>query len=868
MILTTFYHAKISSFLTSSLPENIRLARMYEQVASEWVKLNDHADECMYSSDSPEFFYESGTKLVLKAIEDIEEELAKSPEVPVLPQRLANIKEIKKIFTAFSKDLDVLAELLVSRTTLQKKRAKQKTVAAQTMQEQIDKLLQKLKATRNDLSNTLKTPDFQKSIGTTSLLENIKKIGKDLEYLEGDLEIYLASKMAPKAKGSKATKNEQGTKNLPAIRLENRLRAMLYLLERSIAPTENAIQRRVLMPVESKVKSFYDDFLKLRNTIEAPESDLLSADYAISDLQKRLVQYKQDGTRLAYEEAEKYLAENSRLATNIETYAQNSYYFVSVLFVISIILGLAVLIKFPSSIGKPLKKLNRQVSEFKLGSGNIEPVNAGITEIDTLSEAFGLMAERLNLQGEINKNYMESIHSLTSVYKDLHDTKTRPESPNDRIETAVTTILQQLVTQSPNIDLVKVMVSTENPDDKMRYFKRIGEPEFSDSFRESKEFKIYCESTDYDPVNPANSKEEIIPEGEGLTGWYFENSPGIKTATDDKDFFKAVYSPHPVSENPILKYRKYEMGLEGCLITEILNVSDSDPAGDKGILFIYFQDKDTKLSWQEIFFIQIIARQLSSVIETDRLLIDHDQKKIMDDQLRMAKEIQDNLLPQRVPEIPGLALSRINQAAAEVGGDYFDFFELGNNRLGAVIADASGKNVPAAIIMTVFKTTLSTMELSKMSPSEVLTKANKIVAKNITNDRFITAMYVIADPNTGTVQMASAGHNPAYLVSRDGGRISILSKNIKCIPLGILDDYEYEEISFKMNKSDLLVLYTDGVTEARNADGEEYGEERLKYFLAKLQSKKPAKDILAEIQTFSMHAKQHDDITAVTIEFT
>ena len=100
----------------------------------------------------------------------------------------------------------------------------------------------------------------------------------------------------------------------------------------------------------------------------------------------------------------------------------------------------------------------------------------------------------------------------------------------------------------------------------------------------------------------------------------------------------------------------------------------------------------------------------------------------------MAREIQENLLPRRVPNIDGLEISKINQPAAEVGGDYYDFFDLKDGKIRVVIADASGKNVPAAIIMTVFKTTLSTMDLAKMSAAEVLFRANNIIAKNILNN--------------------------------------------------------------------------------------------------------------------------------------
>ena len=159
------------------------------------------------------------------------------------------------------------------------------------------------------------------------------------------------------------------------------------------------------------------------------------------------------------------------------------------------------------------------------------------------------------------------------------------------------------------------------------------------------------------------------------------------------------------------------------------------------------------------------------------------------------------------------------------------------------------------------------MELNHMSAGEVLSRANRIIAKNITNDRFITAMYAIIDSGTGKVELASAGHNPAFVSSGRGHDLILREKSVKCLPLGILEDYEYQSITFDLIPGDLLLLYTDGVTEARNTEEEEFGESRLKRFLSRPRGANPAEDLLKEIYDFSRLAMQHDDITAVTIEY-
>jgi sigma-B regulation protein RsbU (phosphoserine phosphatase) len=128
-------------------------------------------------------------------------------------------------------------------------------------------------------------------------------------------------------------------------------------------------------------------------------------------------------------------------------------------------------------------------------------------------------------------------------------------------------------------------------------------------------------------------------------------------------------------------------------------------------------------------------------------------------------------------------------------------------------------------------------------------------------------MYVIIDSVTGSVELASAGHNPAFVSSGRGHDLVLREKTVKCLPLGILEDYEYQTITFSLSAGDLLLLYTDGVTEARDTDENEFGESRLKRFLARPRGKNPADDLLKEIQEFSRLAVQHDDITAVTVEY-
>ncbi|MBU1106761.1 MAG: SpoIIE family protein phosphatase [Candidatus Riflebacteria bacterium] len=881
MLLTSMSYWDIEGFVTSILPVNIAISRSYERIAGYWVQLAESAEESMSRplSDSQE------TEMVTRADELIEM-VKRLDNLVDDEERVQSLRSINNLSSAFIKQLDSFKLLLKNRNRALLRNSSRRAKAADGLRSEVVSLLDRFKSMMIDLNSTLKNPDFQASLGGTStLMDKIARIEKDLILADTEVALYLS------LKHGKETPEELKTGKNSAIRVENRLRAVMFLLERSVQESTTVLHKRVLAQVETKIRSFYESFQKLRNILEAPESDLIEFEDQLQQIMNELTHLRQQGVTLAISEAEIFWKRIFDISDQLQQHASNNHSLI--LAFLFIVLGFVIYLNivFPKQIGGPLKKLSLEISAFELGSASIEIPHSGTEEIDSLGQAFQIMASRLNQQGEVNQKYLESIHSLTKVYRELHETTKRADSPNERLEKAVNMILEQLIWHCPGIDLVKVMVvkqvqEKQEPEKSSKqqknakqtkpekYFARLGDPEFSDRFKASDEFAPYCESVGYMPRDTSQTIEERIPfdqDDNGVTGWYFENSLGIKTGSDGASFFQPIYKPLAIGSNPTLTDRKYEKGIKGGLVTEPLNLpvqGSEDLQEQRGLLFVYFLDPETMLSWQEIFFIQIIASQIASIIETDDLLQQHDLKKKMDDQLRMAKEIQENLLPQAVPEIKGLHISRISKSAEEVGGDYFDFFALGENRLGVVIADASGKNVPAAIIMTVFKTTLSTMALEKLSAKEVLSRANRIIAKNITTDRFITAMYVIINSETGEVELSSAGHNPAFVVTGRGMEKALHEKTSKGLPLGILEDYAYESVSFKLKKDDLLFLYTDGVTEARNHNEEEFGESGLKKFLARPRSQDPAGSLLEEVQHFSETAKQHDDITAVSIEYT
>ncbi len=229
-------------------------------------------------------------------------------------------------------------------------------------------------------------------------------------------------------------------------------------------------------------------------------------------------------------------------------------------------------------------------------------------------------------------------------------------------------------------------------------------------------------------------------------------------------------------------------------------------------------------------------------------------------ELSIAYDIQQHLFPKKFPERFSVAGTSI--PAHDVGGDYYDAFEL-NDRLFITIADVSGKGVPAALIMSSFRSYLKGIVQSERSFGELINYFNHLISSDISEDRFVTAVVGIIDPNESTFEYVNAGHDPIIFLRN--GNIEFLEAN--GVPFGILDvPRAYEIRKVKMEKGDMLVMYTDGVAEARNVGGEEYGLDRLNELVMELRDAEPnevLQAIVKDVADFSYGAQQHDDITVL-----
>ena len=248
------------------------------------------------------------------------------------------------------------------------------------------------------------------------------------------------------------------------------------------------------------------------------------------------------------------------------------------------------------------------------------------------------------------------------------------------------------------------------------------------------------------------------------------------------------------------------------------------------------------------------------------------EKQRLDDELRIAREIQKSLLPVAPPLMPGIDIADLCEPAREVGGDYYDFFEIGPRQLGVLIADVSGKGTSAALYMAELKGLMLALSHTSPSPRQLLIDVNRRLGGHLDNRSFITMTYVVIDLEAGTLTAARAGHTPLMVVT--GGHTDVLTPGGMVLGLRLPGaGVRFEEVLVEYRRplldGDVIVLFTDGITEAMDLEGEMFGDGALAQVLSSHQTLGAAgirERVLRDVRAFVGDAEPHDDMTMVVLK--
>src|SRR6516164_3624635 len=294
---------------------------------------------------------------------------------------------------------------------------------------------------------------------------------------------------------------------------------------------------------------------------------------------------------------------------------------------------------------------------------------------------------------------------------------------------------------------------------------------------------------------------------------------------------------------------------------------------DLGVLALANGPTGAVFSQGDFVVFKSIAEQSAFALYNAIIYSMANEKKRLDHDLEIARDIQRILLPSEAPVINGFQISGINVPARQVSGDYFDYIRVDEERLGVAIADVSGKGVPASLIMAICRSVLRAEAARNPSPADVLRKVNRQLYPDIKEDMFISLAYLILDQQHTGITLARAGHDAPLLYQRRSEIVAPVKSPgmVVGIDSGSVFDRLTVDFAISLERDDCLVLYTDGVTEALNTEGDEFGVDRLMQSVrasANAGAQAIVKRIIEDVREFTGSIPQNDDMTLIAIRKT
>jgi sigma-B regulation protein RsbU (phosphoserine phosphatase) len=347
---------------------------------------------------------------------------------------------------------------------------------------------------------------------------------------------------------------------------------------------------------------------------------------------------------------------------------------------------------------------------------------------------------------------------------------------------------------------------------------------------------------------PQSIRDDFLASGGGIIGWVIKNGRGeiVNDVKSDTRYVKVRAETHSEIAAPIIRADGQVIG--------VVNLEADWVNG--------YDERDLEL-------LTMFASLASSAIDHTMLHREVMRQRRVESELELARKVVEELLPRSFPIIEGFDIYGTTIPVREVGGDYLDLIASISDRLGVLVADVSGKGLAAALIMVTFRAYFHATVINELAMRVVMARVNRLVYEATNGDRFITTFYGLIDPENKRLLYINAGHNPPLLLHADGTSELLAHAGL---PLGIFEDSRYSESVVDFRSGDVLVLYTDGVVEARNARDEEFELRRLEE-VVRLAADRRAYEI-AQAITSAVHDHSfdvdgpEDDLTVLIIKVT
>jgi len=405
----------------------------------------------------------------------------------------------------------------------------------------------------------------------------------------------------------------------------------------------------------------------------------------------------------------------------------------------------------------------------------------------------------------------------------------------ERLETEILLDVDRLISSSLDLDKVLEVI--------LESLKRLVKYDAAAIFLIDKEKKEVSEikARGYDPAIEPDLRLKL---GQGLVGWVAENKESVIVPAVKKD----------------PRYIDARLETRSEIVAPIMS--------DQRIIGVFNLESDQTNAYtsDDLNLLTAFASHCAVAIERTRLHKEILIKNKLEEELVIARRIQESFLPQKDPDLPGFDISGINIPSEQVGGDYYDFIPIVENQIGIAIGDVSGKGIPAALIMASFRASLKAEIRNNYAIRTIFFKVNNLLYESIERENYVTGVYGVLNVENKIFTFSNAGHNPPILL-KNGQEIKYLTEG--GLALGVMQNSNYKERALGLNPNDLILFYTDGVTEAKNETGEEFGTKRLEKILLKsynLKARQIQDKIYEEVSDFTQNKPRQDDLTMIVIK--
>jgi len=331
---------------------------------------------------------------------------------------------------------------------------------------------------------------------------------------------------------------------------------------------------------------------------------------------------------------------------------------------------------------------------------------------------------------------------------------------------------------------------------------------------------------------------------------------------------KKEITKYDVVENP--KYLDNSEASEGAF--EGLNATLLVPLmfQEKLIGLIALGDKKSGKFYnrEDIDLLKTLSNQGAVAIENARLFQENLEKQRMEEELNIARDLQLSMLPSDNPEISKFDIAATSKPAMEVGGDFYDFIDVGKGKDGFIVGDVTGKSVSGALVMSASRSVFRMLSEEDLNVAETMVRANKRIKKDIITGMFVALLYAVLDSESGEVKMCSAGQTQPIYLSAQTGEVELIETVGDTFPLGILDEADYAETTIQLNPGDKIVFYTDGIVEAMDENKNMFGFDRLLEVIgnsAAMSAEELLQKILTSVDQYAGDVHQHDDLTVIVV---